>query len=129
MRERATKHGINLDVTVDERLGDFVGDERKIKQILLNLLSNAVKFTPEGGRIGINAKQADGSVEISVSDTGIGISPEDQSKIFEEFPQLRGDYVYKSRRDWTWVNLGREVCRATRGKDFGTERSGEGVDL
>jgi signal transduction histidine kinase len=53
VREQATKHGINLDVTVDERLGDFVGDERKIKQILLNLLSNAVKFTPEGGRIGI----------------------------------------------------------------------------
>jgi GAF domain-containing protein len=78
VRERATKHGINLDVTVDERLGDFVGDERKIKQILLNLLSNAVKFTPEGGRIGINARQADGSVEISVSDTGIGIPPEDQ---------------------------------------------------
>ena len=45
---------------VDERLGDFVGDERKIKQILLNLLSNAVKFTPEGGRIGISARQADG---------------------------------------------------------------------
>src|SRR5262245_658296 len=72
VRERAAKHGINLDVTVDERLGDFVGDERKIKQILLNLLSNAVKFTPEGGRIGINARQADGSVEISVSDTGSG---------------------------------------------------------
>src|SRR5262249_25414918 len=50
VRERATKHGINLDVIIDERLGDFVGDERKIKQILLNLLSNAVKFTPEGGR-------------------------------------------------------------------------------
>ena len=45
VRERATKHGIKLDVTIDERLGDFVGDERKIKQILLNLLSNAVKFT------------------------------------------------------------------------------------
>ncbi len=95
VRERATKHGINLDVTVDERLGDFVGDERKIKQILLNLLSNAVKFTPEGGRIGINARQADGSVEISVSDTGIGISPEDQPKIFEEFRQVGSDYAHK----------------------------------
>ena len=58
VRERATKHGIALDVAVDDRLGDFVGDERKIKQILLNLLSNAVKFTPEGGRIGIR-RQAD----------------------------------------------------------------------
>ena len=97
VRERATKHGINLDVTVDERLGDFVGDERKIKQVLLNLLSNAVKFTPEGGRIGINARQADGSVEISVSDTGIGISPEDQAKIFEEFRQVGGDYAHKEK--------------------------------
>ena len=95
VRERATKHGINLDVTVDERLGDFVGDERKIKQVLLNLLSNAVKFTPEGGRIGIKARQADGSVEISVSDTGIGISPEDQAKIFEEFRQVGGATTLK----------------------------------
>jgi signal transduction histidine kinase len=95
VRERATKHGINLDVTIDERLGEFFGDERKIKQILLNLLSNAVKFTPEVGRIGINARQTDGSVEISVSDTGIGISPEDQAKIFEEFRQVGGDYAHK----------------------------------
>ena len=88
VRERGTKHGIGLDVTIDERLGEFVGDERKIKQILLNPLFNAVKFTPEGGRIGINARQADGSVEISVSDTGIGISSEDQARIFEEFRQV-----------------------------------------
>jgi signal transduction histidine kinase len=103
VRERATKHGINLDVKVDERLGDFTGDERKIKQILLNLLSNAVKFTPEGGRIGISARQADGSVEISVSDTGIGISPEDQAKIFEEFRQVGGDYAHK--REGTGLGL------------------------
>src|SRR4030095_10215750 len=72
VRERAVRHAIILDLSVDERLGEFVADERKIKQILLNLLSNAVKFTPEGGRIGIKARQANGSVEISVSDTGIG---------------------------------------------------------
>jgi signal transduction histidine kinase len=89
MRERAGRRGISLDHTVDERLGDFIGDERKVKQILLNLLSNAVKFTPEGGRIGLKAMVADSSVEISVSDTGVGIVPEDQQKIFEEFQQAR----------------------------------------
>ena len=60
VRERATRHGITLTQTVDERLGDIVADERKVKQILLNLLSNAVKFTPEGGRVGLTATAADG---------------------------------------------------------------------
>jgi len=49
VRERATRHGIRLTQTVDDRVGDIVADERKVKQILLNLLSNAVKFTPAGG--------------------------------------------------------------------------------
>ena len=88
VRERATNHGITLEVKVDQRIGDIVADERKIKQILLNLLSNAVKFTPEGGRITINARPTNGSVEISVTDTGIGIAEEDQPRIFEEFRQV-----------------------------------------
>ena len=95
VRERATTHGVTLDVKVDERLSEFVGDERKIKQILLNLLTNAVKFTPEGGRIEINARPINGAVEISVRDTGVGIAPEDQSRIFEEFRQLRSEHAHK----------------------------------
>ncbi len=91
IKERAARHGIALDVDVDPRLGEFVGDERKIKQVLLNLLSNAVKFTPEGGRIGVKAVLADGAVEIAVSDTGIGIAPKDQEAIFEEFRQVGSD--------------------------------------
>jgi GAF domain-containing protein len=95
VRERASNHGITLDVKVDERIGDIVGDERKIKQILLNLLSNAVKFTAEGGRITINARPINGAVEISVTDTGIGIAEEDQPKVFEEFRQVGSDNVKK----------------------------------
>jgi signal transduction histidine kinase len=89
VRERATRHGITLTQTVDERLGDIVADERKVKQILLNLLSNAVKFTPEGGRVGVTATAADGGdITVAVSDTGIGIAPEEQAAIFEEFRQV-----------------------------------------
>ena len=126
VRERATKHGINLDVTVDERLGDFVGDERKIKQVLLNLLSNAVKFTPEGGRIGINARQADGSVEISVSDTGIGISPEDQAKIFEEFRQVGGDYAHKKEGTGLGLTLAKKFVELHGGRIWVESEVGKG---
>jgi signal transduction histidine kinase len=63
-------------------------DERKVRQVVLNLLSNAIKFTPEGGRIEVGAVPKDGFVEVSVSDTGIGIAPEDQEKVFEEFRQV-----------------------------------------
>ncbi len=91
VRERAARHGITLTQTVDERLGDIVADDRKVKQILLNLLSNAVKFTPEGGRVGLTATAAESVVTIAVSDTGIGIAPEDQAAIFEEFRQVGRD--------------------------------------
>jgi signal transduction histidine kinase len=126
VRERATKHGINLDVTIDERLGDFVGDERKIKQILLNLLSNAVKFTPEGGRIGIKARHVDGSVEISVSDTGIGISPEDQAKIFEEFRQVGGDYAHKREGTGLGLTLAKKFVELHGGKIWVESEVGKG---
>src|SRR5262249_2393469 len=88
IRERAARRSIALHTTVDERLGQIQGDERKIRQVLLNLLSNAIKFTPEGGRIEVGAKPVDGFVEVSVTDTGVGIAPEDQEAIFEEFKQV-----------------------------------------
>jgi signal transduction histidine kinase/putative methionine-R-sulfoxide reductase with GAF domain len=88
VRERAGRHGIALHMTVDERIDQIRADERKIKQVVLNLLSNAIKFTPDGGLIEVRAKPADGSVEVSVTDTGVGIAPEDQEAIFEEFKQV-----------------------------------------
>src|SRR6185436_2655603 len=71
-----------------------------------NLLSNAIKFTPEGGRIEVAAAPRDGSVEVSVSDTGVGIAPEDQDAIFEEFRQV-GKAEKKAER----TGLGLTLCR------------------
>jgi GAF domain-containing protein/anti-sigma regulatory factor (Ser/Thr protein kinase) len=88
VRERALRRGIALHHAVADRVGEIRADERKVKQVLLNLLSNAIKFTPEGGRIDVRAAPADGLVEVSVTDTGIGIAPEDQETVFEEFRQV-----------------------------------------
>jgi GAF domain-containing protein len=88
VRERATRRGITLGRSIDERLGMISADERKVKQVLLNLLSNALKFTPEGGRIDASARLQDGVAEIAVTDTGVGIAPEDQEAVFEEFRQV-----------------------------------------
>jgi GAF domain-containing protein/anti-sigma regulatory factor (Ser/Thr protein kinase) len=88
VRERASRHGIRLGCSVDERLGMIRADERKVKQVLLNLLSNALKFTPEGGAVSVRADAHNGVAEISVSDTGVGIAPEDQAAVFEEFRQV-----------------------------------------
>ena len=96
VRERAQRHGIGLDLKVDGALGNFRADERKFKQIMLNLLSNAVKFTPEGGKVSIAAKLNGSAVEVSVSDTGVGIAPEDQAIVFEEFRQVGRDYTRKA---------------------------------
>jgi len=88
VRERAVRRGIMLGRAIDERVGTVHADERKVKQVLLNLLSNALKFTPEGGRIEVRAAVSDGMVEVSVADTGVGIAPEDQEAVFEEFRQV-----------------------------------------
>ena len=96
VRERAQRHGIELSLDVDKRLGAFDADERKFKQIVLNLLSNAVKFTPDGGKVDVSAKKYDGKIEVAVKDTGIGIAPEDQAAVFEEFKQVGRDYTKKA---------------------------------
>jgi signal transduction histidine kinase len=103
VRERASRHGIALSLSVDDALGEVVADERKVRQILLNLLANAVKFTPDGGRVEVTAVPAGAVVEIAVRDTGIGIAPEDQAAVFEEFRQVGGHHNQK--REGTGLGL------------------------
>ncbi len=103
VRERAQRHGLALDLDVGEGLHEWVADARKIKQVAVNLLSNAVKFTPNGGRVSVRARHLNGVdgragdwAEICVSDTGVGIAPQDQALVFEEFRQAGGDVLRKA---------------------------------
>ena len=93
-------------MNIDNRLGQIQADERKVRQVVLNLLSNAIKFTPEGGRIEVRATPQDSVVEVSVSDTGVGIAPEDQEAVFEEFRQ-----VGTAEKKAEGTGLGLTLCR------------------
>ena len=91
MRPLAVKKAVNLHfegVTVPE---PFSMDAARVKQVLLNLVGNAVKFTPEGGRVWVEADSEDGAVRVEVGDTGPGIAAEDQERIFLEFQQAGSD--------------------------------------
>jgi signal transduction histidine kinase len=125
VRERALRRGIALHHVIDDRVAEIRADERKIKQVLLNLLSNAIKFTPEGGRIEVRATPADGTIEVSVTDTGVGIAPEDQETVFEEFRQV-GTADKKAEGTGLGLALSRKFIELHGGRIWVTSQVGVG---
>lgn len=105
VRDTARKKGIRLDCEIDEGVVEFVGDMRRLKQVLVNLLSNAVKFTPEGGSVALRLRADDKreNLEISVSDTGIGIAAEDLPRLFQPFVQI--DSLLSRKYEGTGLGL------------------------
>jgi signal transduction histidine kinase/ActR/RegA family two-component response regulator len=89
VRERATLHSIAVTVQVAEDIAMVDADERRFKQVVLNLISNAVKFTPDGGNVSVHACRDGSDLTVTVTDTGIGVAPEDRERIFESFQQGR----------------------------------------
>ena len=87
-RPLADAKGVRLDGAVAPDVGTVEQDPARLKQVVLNLLSNAIKFTNAGGSVHAAVSVADGRVTIAVTDTGVGISAEDQALVFEEFRQV-----------------------------------------
>jgi signal transduction histidine kinase len=125
MRERAARNGVRLALDSDG-IGEWVADERKVKQVLLNLLSNAVKFTPDGGCVSLGARRENGAMQISVTDTGMGIAAEDQAKVFEEFRQAEGNYLRKSEGTGLGLALARRFVELHGGQLRLQSESGKG---
>jgi PAS domain S-box-containing protein len=104
VRTLANKKSIHLEVRLADNLPPLYADEGKFKQVMFNLLSNAIKFTPDGGRVTVEAMiesapspQAGGRgtpswLRVVVSDTGIGVRPQDHDRIFAEFEQVDSSY-------------------------------------
>jgi signal transduction histidine kinase/CheY-like chemotaxis protein len=89
VRQRAAAHAISLTVDAAPDVGTIDADQLRFKQVLLNLLSNAVKFTPDGGKVSVRACRDDAELVVTVTDTGVGVPPEDQERIFDSFQQGR----------------------------------------
>jgi signal transduction histidine kinase len=126
VRERAQNHGIDLGLEVDAKIGVIQADERKVKQVVVNLLSNAVKFTPDGGKVTMRATLDTDHVEVAVQDTGIGIAPEDQEAVFEEFKQVGRDYTKKAEGTGLGLALTKRIVELHGGRIWLDSAPGKG---
>jgi signal transduction histidine kinase/CheY-like chemotaxis protein len=126
VRQRAAKHGIFLRRDIAGEIGIVWADELKLRQVLLNLLTNAVKFTPDGGSVEIAARVTDGEVEVSVTDTGIGIAEAERHRIFEAFQ--RGGRTAPRGAEGTGLGLTltRQIVELHGGRIWMTSTPGEG---
>jgi len=103
----AAEAGLQLVVQMDEGLPEIGGDRVRLEQVVTNLAENAIKFTPAGGKVRISAAQLGDRVRLTVSDTGIGVPPEEQERIFDRFYQVDGS----ERRAYRGAGLGLSICK------------------
>lgn len=128
VRHSAQEKDIDLQLHIDDNTGRVLGDERRLKQILVNLLGNAVKFTEEGGRVGLEVRSDSEAetIEFTVWDTGIGIPPEQMERMFQPFVQLDSSLS----RQYSGTGLGLSIVRKLTDMHGGSinlqSREGEG---
>jgi len=126
VRERATKNGVRLSLELDPQVDLVEGDERRIRQVVFNLLSNAVKFTPHGGSVDISAAKENGEVVVAVTDTGPGISSDDQARIFEEFQQAHSGNGERPEGTGLGLALSRSLVELHGGRIWVESEPGQG---
>jgi hypothetical protein len=106
VRPAAEAKGVRLQVIFDPDGGHVMGDASRLQQVMWNLLSNAVKFTPKGGRVHVTLRRRDSNVEITVTDTGAGITPGFLPRVFDRFAQQSHDELEVSARRTGGLGLG-----------------------
>ena len=124
----AAEKKLALEVDVPADLPRGRGDERRLTQVLMNLVSNAIKFT-EAGSVSIRAKVEDGSFVVAVTDTGVGIAPEDRERIFEEFQQVDSSSTRKKGGTGLGLAIARRIVELHGGRIWVEFDPGPGLDL
>lgn len=146
VKDKALKHQIKLTIDISDDIERIVADERKIKQVVYNLLSNAIKFTPDNGSVHINARRISSQqsgvssqrlatgdyqlaadlIEVSVVDTGIGISSENIGKLFQPFQQLNSGLSSRYAGTGLGLNLCKKFIELHGGKIWAESEPGKG---
>ena len=123
VKQQSFQKQIQLDINILPNLPELVIDERRIRQVLINLLSNAVKFTPVGGRVSLDAIHVVAIdtahpdwLQIVVSDTGIGIAPENLQRLFQPFVQIDSAVNRQAKGTGLGLNLVREIVELHGGR-------------
>ena len=125
LRERASLHQLELHLDVAPDLDLIDADELRFKQVVLNLLTNAVKFTPDGGAVSVRATKEAAELVVTVTDTGIGVPPEDRERIFESFHQ-GGRGAPKEEGTGLGLTLSRRIVELLEGRMWLTSEVGQG---
>jgi signal transduction histidine kinase len=115
-RPMAEKKNIDLRGQIDPAIPTLRQDVTKLQQVLQNLLSNAVKFTPEGGRVLLRAEADARHVVLTVSDTGVGIAPEEQDLVFQKFRQSQSPLTREHAGTGLGLSIVRELCKLLGGE-------------
>ncbi len=116
IQEMALKKKIITCLDLPQDIGCIDADERKIKEVVYNLFSNAIKFTPDGGRIKIGAVRMESEIEVTIQDSGIGISKENVPKIFEAFTRLDNPFTRLTEGTGLGLAYSRKLIELHRGK-------------
>jgi two-component system phosphate regulon sensor histidine kinase PhoR len=121
---QANRAGLKLQVDASANLPKVMVDEARIEQVLVNIIHNAIKFTPSGGRITISAKVKDTDILVSVSDTGVGIPPDDLPRIFERF--YKADKSRSGGGTGLGLAIAKHIVEAHRGRIWAESVEGRG---
>lgn len=124
LKAQANRAGITITLDISQDLPQVLADETRIEQVLINLIHNAIKFTPTDGRIHVSATEQGGAVEVSISDTGIGISSDDLPRIFERF--YKADKSRSSRGTGLGLAIAKHIVEAHRGRIWADSIEGQG---
>jgi PAS domain S-box-containing protein len=97
IRSQCTQKGLRLVVDTEPKVGSVLGDKERLTQVVANLADNACRHTPKGGRITLSLSRVEGEIRVDVADTGVGIAPKDQAKIFQGFHRTGDSTASRAR--------------------------------